>query len=254
MKKIIVVGAGIAGLTAAFYARRSGFDVTLIEQHSIAGGTNKPWNDTDALSDDSYVFQPDPSFRVEHDGEVLCLYRDTNKNVEQLYVISREGDSLSMSSRMMQTFVDMGGVLVLNSNVQKVNIIDGIVTGVTVDNEALDADAVIVTLETIDALDNLFDIPIDDKSLIELRTSVKPAICTFIGFGINAEIPETLKWELFESPNYVEQKITKFGFFIYSNDEAYTSTDATNYTTTLALISGRQAAQLVCKQFDVVFK
>jgi len=37
-KHVIVIGAGIAGLCAAIYAKRSGFDVTLIEQHSISGG------------------------------------------------------------------------------------------------------------------------------------------------------------------------------------------------------------------------
>jgi len=42
-KKVIIVGAGIAGLTAAVYAKRSGFDVTLIEQHSIVGGMCTSW-------------------------------------------------------------------------------------------------------------------------------------------------------------------------------------------------------------------
>jgi len=43
MKKVVVVGAGIAGLSAAIYAKRSGFDVTLYEQHSIAGGMCTSW-------------------------------------------------------------------------------------------------------------------------------------------------------------------------------------------------------------------
>ena len=43
MKKVVVVGAGIAGLSAAIYAKRSGFDVTLCEQHSIAGGMCTSW-------------------------------------------------------------------------------------------------------------------------------------------------------------------------------------------------------------------
>jgi phytoene dehydrogenase-like protein len=42
-KKVIVVGAGIAGLTSAVYLRRSGFDVTLVEQHSIVGGMCTSW-------------------------------------------------------------------------------------------------------------------------------------------------------------------------------------------------------------------
>jgi len=42
-KKVIIVGAGIAGLTAAVYTKRSGFDVTLNEQHSIVGGMCTSW-------------------------------------------------------------------------------------------------------------------------------------------------------------------------------------------------------------------
>jgi phytoene dehydrogenase-like protein len=39
----MVIGAGIAGLTAGIYAARSGFDVTIIEQHSIVGGMCTSW-------------------------------------------------------------------------------------------------------------------------------------------------------------------------------------------------------------------
>ena len=44
MKKVIVVGAGIAGLSAGIYARRSGFDVTILEQHSTFGGLSTGWS------------------------------------------------------------------------------------------------------------------------------------------------------------------------------------------------------------------
>ncbi|ABX42265.1 FAD-dependent oxidoreductase [Lachnoclostridium phytofermentans] len=43
MKKVVVVGAGIAGLSAAIYAQRSGFEVTLCGQHSIVGGMCTSW-------------------------------------------------------------------------------------------------------------------------------------------------------------------------------------------------------------------
>ncbi len=35
---VIVIGAGLGGLVSAAYFSKYGFDVTLIEQHSIAGG------------------------------------------------------------------------------------------------------------------------------------------------------------------------------------------------------------------------
>ena len=46
MKKrsVVVIGAGIAGLSAAVYLQRSGFDVTIYEQHEIPGGLSTSWS------------------------------------------------------------------------------------------------------------------------------------------------------------------------------------------------------------------
>jgi len=115
MKKIIVVGAGIAGLTAAIYAQRSGFDVTLIEQHSIVGGmctswkrrgylfegamhwmtgssptteVNQIWKDTGALDKNVPILLHEPFRSVEWEGEVFHLYRDIDKTVERLCAVS----------------------------------------------------------------------------------------------------------------------------------------------------------------------
>ena len=110
-KKIVVVGAGISGLSAAVYAQRSGFDVTLCEQHYIAGGMctswrrkgylfegavhwltgssyktdlYQVWKDTGALNDDVKVLLPDPFCAVDHDGQVINLFRDVNKTAKHL--------------------------------------------------------------------------------------------------------------------------------------------------------------------------
>jgi phytoene dehydrogenase-like protein len=42
-RKIVIVGAGVAGLCAAVYARNCGFDVDLIEQHDTPGGLATRW-------------------------------------------------------------------------------------------------------------------------------------------------------------------------------------------------------------------
>src|SRR3974390_2666069 len=41
--KIVTVGAGIAGLCTAVYARRCGCDVEVVEQHETAGGLATSW-------------------------------------------------------------------------------------------------------------------------------------------------------------------------------------------------------------------
>ena len=41
--KVIIVGAGIAGLAAGIYARQSGFEVTIYESHTVPGGASTSW-------------------------------------------------------------------------------------------------------------------------------------------------------------------------------------------------------------------
>ncbi|HNT75383.1 MAG TPA: NAD(P)/FAD-dependent oxidoreductase [Anaerolineae bacterium] len=43
MKSIIIIGAGIAGLSAGIYAAKNGYDVTLYESHFVPGGMCTGW-------------------------------------------------------------------------------------------------------------------------------------------------------------------------------------------------------------------
>ena len=38
MKSIIIIGAGIAGLSAGIYARKNGYAATIYESHTVPGG------------------------------------------------------------------------------------------------------------------------------------------------------------------------------------------------------------------------
>ncbi len=44
MKKIVIIGGGIAGLSAGIYARKAGYDVDIYEKNSLAGGQCMGWN------------------------------------------------------------------------------------------------------------------------------------------------------------------------------------------------------------------
>ncbi|MGZ3497487.1 MAG: phytoene desaturase family protein [Vulcanimicrobiaceae bacterium] len=103
--KIAIVGAGIAGLCAAVYARKCGYDVEVLEQHDAAGGLATSWRrgdytfetcltwllgskpggmlhaqwrevfDIDALS----FVNPDEYVRMETErGESLSIYTDVD--------------------------------------------------------------------------------------------------------------------------------------------------------------------------------
>jgi len=43
-KSIIIIGGGVAGLSAGSYARMNGFDATIFEQHSLPGGLCTAWD------------------------------------------------------------------------------------------------------------------------------------------------------------------------------------------------------------------
>jgi len=360
-KKVIIVGAGITGLTTAVYLQRSGFDVTLIEQHNIVGGmctswkrkgylfegaihwltgsspkmkVHQIWKDTGALDENIPIQLKDPFYSVEHDGQIINLYRDIDKTVEHLKAISPddapllkkiakdvknlskmqmpiadikgvkaknpmpmthgflfkmlpalpavkrlgkitcfefakqfkhpaiqrllrivpdkytatslaftlsalhtgdggypEGGSLAMVQRMAKTFTDLGGKLLLNAQVQKVNYTEGKieehvekntngagrVTGVTMKNETLDADAVIVSQETIAALDQLFNTPPVDDWITEMRENLKPAVCTFICIGVRTELPDVMlpEWTLKTPITFGDTTINEVSFYSY---------------------------------------
>ncbi len=361
-KKIIIIGAGISGLTAGIYAARSGFDVTIIEQHSIAGGMctswkrkgylfegavhwmtgSSPkteayqlWKDVGALGNDIPVSLHDPFRSIEWDGQIIHLYRDIQKTVEQLIAISPEdekalrqlvkdvksvrkmtmpifdikgvkmknpkhmglgfilkmlpampamgkygkitcaefvetfnspairrlfsfitddyaataiistlatldsgdggypeGGSLLIVQRMAKTFTDLGGKLMLNTHVKKVCIDNDIMTGVVLDDTIMTADAVIITQETIAALDKLFDTQPDDAWLKAVRDTTEPAVCTFVSIGVRAKLPDHTipEWKLDTPITYAGQTIHELSFNSYHN---YAPEGGTALTTAL---------------------
>lgn len=104
MVKVVVIGAGISGLSAGIYAARAGFDVTIVEQHNIAGGLstswsrkgyyfeggmhwltgsspkmplNKIWHETGALQENNPIENRDPLYNlIDENGKMVSLYRN----------------------------------------------------------------------------------------------------------------------------------------------------------------------------------
>ena len=367
MKKVVVIGAGISGLAAAIYAQRSGFNVTICEQHSIAGGMctswkrkgylfegaihwltgsssqfkdlNQIWRETGALNDNVPIIYHQTFRSIEWEGQIIHLYRDIDKTAEQLLAISPkderqikqlvkdvkilskitvpvfdvkgvktenphrmslgfilkmlqvlpvmlkmmrlssgeyiarfahpgirqllrrtideytayasigtfaiqytgdggypEGGSLPMVSRMVKTFTELGGKLLLNTKVQKINIYDGAATGVKLKTGMLDADAVIITQETIAAMEKLFDTPPQDEWLKKIRRDTEPELCTFIGIGIRIKLPgnNLPEWKLETPITYAGQTVTHLGFYNYCEYEGYAPDGCTVLTAILS--------------------
>jgi phytoene desaturase len=81
-KKVIVIGAGFAGLSAASFMAKAGWDVTLLEKHNMPGGRARQ------LKEQGFTFDMGPSWYWMPD--VFERYFSCfGKKVEQYYTLER---------------------------------------------------------------------------------------------------------------------------------------------------------------------
>lgn len=117
MKKVIIIGAGISGLTAGIFSRELGLETDIYEMNTIPGGectgwsrkgyhfdncihwltgTNKEsdlykvWEKIGALRDDIDIINHDYFLAVNIDGQTVYLYKDINKLKDHLLHVSKE--------------------------------------------------------------------------------------------------------------------------------------------------------------------
>lgn len=123
MKKLIVIGGGIAGLSAAIYAKQSGFDVEIYEKNEMLGGectgwnrqgyhidncihwvtgcreedgVNKIWRNIGAIDDDTKLYREPFFYKTEIDGVTLHFWNDVEKTrAEFLAVAPEDSDELN---------------------------------------------------------------------------------------------------------------------------------------------------------------
>ncbi len=116
MKKIGIIGGGVAGLTAGIFAQKNGFDSVVLEKHHTLGGECTGWDrqgyhidgcihwlvgtkegtpikklwDTVGALDGVDIYDPKSFMAVEHDGVTVQFYRDINKIKSSWLYISPE--------------------------------------------------------------------------------------------------------------------------------------------------------------------
>lgn len=280
MAKIVIIGGGVAGLTAGIYARLNGYDAVVCEAHSVAGGnltgwerrgytidncihwltgTNpnvkeyKDWQEVGALGEVE-IIQPNTLYTCEYLGKRLSVKRDLDdmerewialslddkKEITDLFRAVRfiqglmgiagqnhdkkynlrqkikgapllikyfglsntqlarrfksslitstiqcflgedfsslafiivlatfcgdngglpRGGSIAMAERMVSRFLSLGGNLLLNCKVEKVNLENGKATGVTLANgDVISADYVVSTCEPKSFFGKILDV------------------------------------------------------------------------------------------------
>ncbi|MEI6100248.1 MAG: NAD(P)/FAD-dependent oxidoreductase [Eubacteriales bacterium] len=117
MKKVMIIGAGIAGLTSGIYSQLNGFETEIVESHTIPGGEctgwdrgeyhfdgcihwmmgskegvplHKVWLDTGALDDSVRIINHDIYTRYEDEQGIIDLYTNADKLQKHLQEIAPE--------------------------------------------------------------------------------------------------------------------------------------------------------------------
>lgn len=78
-KKIVVIGAGISGLTTAYLLSKKGFDVKIIEKKSSVGGS------IESVTEQGFLFDRGPNSALETTPVIGQLVQDLNLENELLY-------------------------------------------------------------------------------------------------------------------------------------------------------------------------
>lgn len=117
MKKTVIIGGGIAGLTAGVFLQKAGFETEIFEKNAAPGGQctgwkrdgffidncihwltgtkegsalNELWKEIGALSDDVGVHEKKMFFSVRQNGETLTFWRDKERTRKELLALSPE--------------------------------------------------------------------------------------------------------------------------------------------------------------------
>ncbi|MCQ2521280.1 MAG: FAD-dependent oxidoreductase [Lachnospiraceae bacterium] len=117
MKKILIIGGGIAGLSAGIYAAKAGFQPVIYEKESIPGGccqawrrgsytidncmhwltgtrpdtgSYKEWEELGVIRKDDVFIKRDAFYSSELNGETITLWRDIDRTEREMLAISPE--------------------------------------------------------------------------------------------------------------------------------------------------------------------
>ncbi|MGN1181173.1 MAG: phytoene desaturase family protein, partial [Suilimivivens sp.] len=115
MKKAVIIGAGISGLTAGIYLQKAGVLTEIYEKNQVAGGQctgwkregyfidncihwltgtregsslHELWKEVGALGEDVELYQKEKFYTSELDGETITFWRDKERTRRELLSLS----------------------------------------------------------------------------------------------------------------------------------------------------------------------
>ena len=120
MKKVIIIGGGVAGFTAGTYLKANGYDTLILEKNAVAGGAcigwersgcyidgcihwftgvkkdtdlYKLWKDVGALDDNTEVFYQDELMHMDFgDGKSVIFWKDPDKLEKEFIAFAPEDE------------------------------------------------------------------------------------------------------------------------------------------------------------------
>lgn len=117
IKKLAIVGGGVAGLSAGIYGQKLGLSTVILEKNAVAGGNLCGWNRNGyhidnclhwlvgtrpgtkeyrifetlgALGPECPVYRPDTFYSSEGGGERIAFYRDLERTRQEMLALSPE--------------------------------------------------------------------------------------------------------------------------------------------------------------------
>jgi phytoene dehydrogenase-like protein len=138
-KSIVIVGAGIAGLSTGCYARMNGYKTTILEMHSIPGGLctawkrkgytfdismhfltgskagplYQMWRELGIINEDQRFHYHDEVVRVESGGKALTVCTDPRRLEEKMLALSPADAKLTKEFIRLFAGRDMSGAMSL---------------------------------------------------------------------------------------------------------------------------------------------
>ena len=148
-EKVVVIGAGIAGLSLSINLLKKGYDVTLVEKNSEVGGlcsgyfvdgyyidaclhwlmgTNKKsslykmWSDVGAFDKDTKIISLPTLGTIEYEGTKVTFYRNIEKTRKEWTKISPQDKKII--DKFIDSVIDMSSLMGLSQKYKKLKLFD----------------------------------------------------------------------------------------------------------------------------------
>ncbi len=242
MKKVIIIGGGIAGLSAGIYAKMAGFEAEIYEKNSVLGGNcsgwrrgdyyidncihwmtgtkantfqYKIWEELGALGSDMGIIKRDSFYSSEYNGEVITLWRDLERTEREMLALSPEDEK---EIRKFIKFVRLAEVIQapMDNPQDMINIFKDIYSTVTA-SELVRALVQYGRL-SLETLSQKFKHPLLQKLILDFMAKEYESYWLILAYSIftgnNGDLPEGGSMQVV---NNMIKRFTELGGVIHTN-------------------------------------